>query len=61
MGGGVVSEDYTVHGSVQTELNPQVLGSVLGEGGLDPHLQVQGPGVSHLDLRFEPGPNDCHG
>jgi len=41
----------------RTEPNLQVLGLVLGEGGPDPHLQVQGPGLSHLDLRFEPGPD----
>ena len=40
---------------VWTEPNLQVLGSVLGEGGPDPHLQVRGPGVSYPDLRFEPG------
>jgi len=48
---------YTVHGSVQTEPNPQVLGLVLCEGGPDPYLQVQGPGVSGPDLRVEPGPD----
>ena len=46
---------YTVHGLVQTEPNPQVLGSVLCEGGPDPYLQVRGPGLSGPDLRVEPG------
>jgi hypothetical protein len=48
---------YTVHGSVRTEPNPQVLGSVLCEGGPDPYLQVQGSGISGPDLRVEPGPD----
>ena len=39
---------------VQTESNPQVLGSVLCEDGLDPYFQVQGPSLSGLDLRVEP-------
>src|SRR6266542_6611835 len=40
---------------VQTEPNPQVLGSVLREGGPDPYFQVRGPSLSGLDLRVEPG------
>ncbi len=48
---------YTVHGSVRTEPNPQVQGSVLCEGGPDPYLQVQGSGISGPDLRVEPGPD----
>ncbi len=52
VGGG---NNYTVHSSVWTEPNLQVLGSVQCEGGPDPYLQVQGPGVSGLDLRVEPG------
>src|SRR6266511_1348486 len=40
---------------VWTEPNLSVLGSVLCEGGLDPHLQVQGPGLNGLDLRVKPG------
>ena len=40
---------------VWTKPNPQVLGSVLCEGGPDPHLQVRGPGLSGPDLRVEPG------
>src|SRR6266511_2722913 len=39
---------------VQTEPNPQVLGSVPCEGGPDPYLQVRGPGLSGPDLRVEP-------
>ncbi len=33
----------------------RVLGSVLREGGPDPYFQVQGPNLSGLDLRVEPG------
>jgi len=40
---------------VRTELNPQVLGSVLCEGGPDPYLQVRGPSLSGPDLGVEPG------
>jgi hypothetical protein len=43
--------------AVRTEPNLQVLGSVLGEGGPDPLLQVRGPSLSHPDLRVEPGPD----
>jgi len=39
---------------VRTEPNPQVLGSVLCEGGLDPYLQVRGPSLSGPDLGVEP-------
>jgi len=39
---------------VQTELNPQVLGLILCEGGPDPYLQVQGPSLSGLDLGVKP-------
>ncbi len=45
--------------SVRTEPNPQVLGSVLYEGGPDPCSQVRGPEPDQPDLRF--GPNrTCH-
>src|SRR6266545_2939940 len=40
---------------VRTEPNPQVLGSVLCEGGPDPYFQVRGPSLSGPDLRVEPG------
>ena len=40
---------------VRTEPNPQVLGSVLCEGGPDPYLQVRGPSLSGPDLGVEPG------
>jgi len=39
---------------VGTELNPQVLGSVLCEGRPDPYFQVQGPSLSGPDLRVKP-------
>ena len=42
-------------GPMQTEPNPQDLGSVLCEGGPDPYFQVQGPSLSGPDLRVEPG------
>src|SRR6266545_3515236 len=51
------THSYTVHSSVWTEPNLQVLGLVLCEGGLDPHLQVRGPGLNGPDLRVEPGPD----
>jgi len=40
---------------VRTEPNPQVLGSVLCEGGPDPYSQVRGPSLSGPDLGVEPG------
>jgi len=40
---------------MRTKPNPQVLGSVLCEGGPDPYLQVRGPSLSGLDLGVKPG------
>jgi len=45
----------TMRTEVRTEPNPQVLGSVLCEGGSDPYLQVRGPSLSGPDLGVEPG------